>query len=86
MRGIVGFVIFLALSLIIYGATTLEFEMGTSKFVEFIQIMEAGINDLIPIGASISFLISLESRRKRIKAIESLNELRAVAHVIDCIS
>ena len=54
--------------------------------MRFIQIMEAGINDLIPIGASISFLISLESRRKRIKAIESLNELRAVAHVIDCIS
>lgn len=57
--------------------------MGTSKFVEFIQIMEAGINDLILIGASIFFLISLESRWKRIKTIQALNELRAVAHVID---
>ncbi len=83
LRSGVAFVIFLAVCLFVYGAFSLEFEIGTSHFVEFIQIVEAGLNDLILIGAAVFFLITLEARWKRTKTLRALNELRAVAHVID---
>lgn len=83
LRAIVVLVIGLAVALFLVGAFSLEFAIGTSHFVEFIQIIEAGINDIVLIGAAIFFLVTLEARWKRTKALEALNELRAVAHVID---
>ena len=50
---------------------------------EFIQILEAGINDIVLIGAAIFFLISLESRIKRKRALAAIHELRSIAHIID---
>ena len=52
-------------------------------FFEFIQILEAGINDVVLIGAGVFFLVTLESRVKRTRAVDSLHELRSIAHVID---
>ncbi|MCA9215362.1 MAG: hypothetical protein KDB27_19990 [Planctomycetales bacterium] len=50
---------------------------------EFIQILEAGINDIVLIGAAMFFLISLETRYKRGRALTSIHELRSIAHIID---
>lgn len=58
-------------------------EVNPVGFVDFIQVLEAGLNDLVMVGVAIFFLITLENRRKRSKALESLHELRALAHVID---
>jgi len=54
------------------------FEMG-----QFIQVLEAGINDLVLVGAAIFFLATLESRIKRRRALRALRELRSIAHIID---
>ena len=54
------------------------FELG-----QFIQLLEAGINDLVLIGAAIFFLVTLESRIKRQRALRALRELRSIAHIID---
>lgn len=54
------------------------FELG-----QFIQVLEAGINDLVFIGAGIFFLVTLESRIKRGRALRALRELRSIAHIID---
>lgn len=51
--------------------------------VEFVQIVEAGINDVVLIGAAVFFLITLETRYKRGRALKSLHELRSIAHIID---
>ena len=51
--------------------------------VEFVQIVEAGINDIVLIGAAVFFLITLETRYKRGRALKSLHELRSIAHIID---
>ena len=51
--------------------------------LEVIQVLEAGINDLVLIGLAIFFLVTYEGRLKQKKALRSLNELRALAHVID---
>lgn len=52
-------------------------------WLEFVQAMESGINDMIFIGAAIFFLISLENRMRRRRILKALHELRSVAHVID---
>jgi hypothetical protein len=50
---------------------------------EFLAILDAGFNDLFLIGASLYFLIRLEIRLKRNRALAALHELRSLAHVID---
>jgi hypothetical protein len=50
---------------------------------EFIQVSEAGINDIVLIAAAIFFLHTLEKRIKRSRALKSIHELRSVAHIID---
>jgi len=51
--------------------------------LQFIQVLESGINDLVLMGAGIFFLVTLETRIKRRRALAALRELRAVAHIID---
>jgi hypothetical protein len=60
-------------------------EMDTTgvTFVEIVQAIESGINDIILIGAAIFFLATIERRIKRDRALKALHELRALAHVID---
>lgn len=55
----------------------------TVGFADFVQVLEAGLNDLVMVGVAIFFLVTLENRLKRSKALQSLHELRALAHVID---
>ena len=50
---------------------------------QFLQVLEAGINDVVLVGAGIFFLVTLETRIKRRRALAALRELRAVAHIID---
>jgi hypothetical protein len=56
---------------------------GTFELGQFIQVLEAGINDLVLIGAAIFFLVTLESRIRRRRALRALHELRSIAHIID---
>lgn len=50
---------------------------------EFIQGMEAAVNELVLIMAGIFFMFSLENRYKRRKGLKAIHELRSIAHVID---
>lgn len=52
-------------------------------WVEFVQALESGINDIIFVGVGIFFLASLENRMRRRRILKALHELRSVAHVID---
>jgi len=53
------------------------------RFGNFIPLLEAGINDIVLIGAGIYFLVSAEMRIKRRRMLESLHRLRVFAHIID---
>ena len=64
-------------------ASNVHIPTDKADFFEIIQIVEAGINDIVLIGAGIFFLLTLENRVKRAKAMTALHELRAIAHVID---
>jgi len=58
-------------------------EAGTITFFEFVQVFEAGLNDVVLVGAAIFFLLTFENRLKRQRALEGLHELRSLAHVVD---
>ncbi|MEZ5959862.1 MAG: hypothetical protein R3C30_05475 [Hyphomonadaceae bacterium] len=50
---------------------------------ELVQGLEAAVNLLILFGGAIWFIMSLEERRKRQRALDALHRLRQLAHVID---
>ena len=58
-------------------------EIRSLGLTEFIQVLEAGLNDVVLIGAAIFFLLSLETRYKRARALKAIHELRSIAHIID---
>ncbi len=53
------------------------------KVEEFIQTLEAGIGSVVFLGAAIIFLVTLEGRWKRERALSAVRELRALAHIVD---
>lgn len=75
----------IALLVAVFGITVvavLRLPVGVS-LTDMIQGIDAGINEIILLGAAIFFLSSLETRRKRKRALGALHELRALAHLID---
>jgi hypothetical protein len=71
--------------LVLLAVTLVRIELtvtGIGVF-DFIQVLEAGINDVILIGAALFFLLTLEKRIKRSRALKDLHELRSLAHVVD---
>ncbi|MCB0346029.1 MAG: hypothetical protein KDD66_12990 [Bdellovibrionales bacterium] len=75
------------IAVIVAGLVTTLFSLkmpkGGLELVEFIQLLEAGINDVVLIGAAIFFLATFESRIKRTRALRAVHELRTIAHLID---
>jgi len=61
----------------------LRVPVGEIDLLDLIQVLEAGINDVVLIGLAIFFLVSLEGRIKRRRALEAVHELRSIAHTID---
>lgn len=77
-----------ALSLLIVAGlagtvSRLQVSGGDFRLLDFTQLLESGINDLVLTGAAIWFLLSLETRIKRHRALAAIHEMRAIAHVID---
>ena len=62
---------------------TLPLPKGGLELAQFIQVLESAINDVVLIVAAVFFLGSIETRFKRERALRSIHELRAIAHVID---
>lgn len=75
------------LAFFLYGFNQKEIESGPSEkqrsFAAFVTVMEAGINDVVLIGAAFFFLLTFETRYKRKRALKALHELRSIAHIID---
>ena len=62
---------------------TLHFTATFSDFGAFAQGVAAGINDVVLLGIGIFFLVSLERRITRRRALRALHELRSLAHIAD---
>jgi hypothetical protein len=73
----------LALGALLVVATALRVEVGPMRLTEIVQALESGVNDVLFLAAAIFFLVTVEARVKRRRALRAVHELRAIAHVID---
>lgn len=71
------------LALLIASVRLIGLGLQQMDLAEFVAVLEAGSNEAVLIGAVLFFLITLERRIKRRRALLALHELRSVAHVID---
>tara|TARA_R110002096_G_scaffold327945_1_gene522034 strand:- start:109 stop:810 length:702 start_codon:yes stop_codon:yes gene_type:complete len=76
-------IILIGLGGIAFGISNVEFKIEDTTITNIVALSEAVFNDIILLGAAIFFLVGMESRQKRKRALEMLNELRVTAHVID---
>lgn len=56
---------------------------GEWTWLAVIQVFESAINDIVLLGAGLFFLLTLEGRIKRRRALKAIHELRSLAHIID---
>lgn len=56
---------------------------STFDFAGFVGVLEAGMNVIVFVGITALFLVTIERRIKRARALQAVHELRAIAHVID---
>jgi hypothetical protein len=58
-------------------------DTGKVSLAEWLQGVEAAINELIFFGLAVFFLTSLETRFKRRSALRMLHQFRSLAHIVD---
>jgi hypothetical protein len=77
----IAVVVLLTIFVAVAGLTlTAPVEMSIS---ELVQTIEAGVNDVVFFGIAVFFLLSIETRVKRRRALRILHELRSLAHIVD---
>jgi hypothetical protein len=69
--------------LVIAASRNLDLTPGAPKALEIVQGVDASINVLLLAAAGVAFLLTIETRRKRQRAISALQEIRGLIHVID---
>lgn len=73
-----------AILLIIAGvAMHVKVQPTFGSIAEFLQGLDAAINELVFIGVAAFFFLTLETRLKRRRALSAIHELRSIAHIID---
>jgi len=65
------------------GVVLVENKKSSDDLFSTIQGVEATFNIVVLTGAAIFFLVRIEERVKRARALTALNELRSIVHVID---
>lgn len=83
LRILVGAAILLFAAVLVLSVRQIRLETEELTAAEFVQMTEAGMSELVYIGVGVIFLVTLETRRKRGRVIQSINRLRSIAHIID---
>ena len=78
-----GLLIALLLAVVIAAATILRVPTRVDGWAQLVQVIESAVNDVVFIGLAIWFLVSVEGRLKRHRALRALHELRSVVHIVD---
>ena len=82
-RAVVTLVLGGGLAAQVYAARLIHVEGFAASGPELVQGLEAAVNLLILFGGAVWFLITLEERYKRQRALDGLHRLRSLAHVVD---
>ena len=55
----------------------------STSVADFLQGMDAAVNQLVLMGVALFFLLTWETRLKRRRALEAMRVLRSLAHIVD---
>jgi hypothetical protein len=66
-----------------YSVSLVDMDRAEFSASDVVQAAEASLNGLALVGAAIFFLVTIETRVKRARALAALHELRSMAHVVD---
>ncbi len=83
LRALASIGIVSILLIIVSVALHVKVQMTVSSLGEFLQGLDAAINEVVFIGVAAFFFVTLETRLKRRRALKAIHELRALAHIID---
>jgi hypothetical protein len=83
VRASVGAAIVVMLAVLAAAISQFRLNTGIADWPQFVQAVDSAINDLVFIGIAIFFLVSVETRLKRRRALRALHQLRSIAHVVD---
>ncbi|HVE34658.1 MAG TPA: hypothetical protein VNC18_13910 [Gemmatimonadaceae bacterium] len=83
IRVAVGIVIAAMVVVVGLGALSIRVSSRVNSVSELVQTLDASINDVVFLGVAIFFLVTVEARLKRRKALGSLQQLRSVVHIVD---
>jgi hypothetical protein len=75
--------ILLMISVIVAIGTTMRLPTRVDGFAEFVTSVEAAINDIVFLGIALFFLLTIETRMKRRRALDALHQLRSLVHIVD---
>ena len=76
-------VVLIALIAAVVGKALFHLRFTDASGWEMLEGIDAGISSAVYLGLVILFLVTLETRLKRRRALRAIQELRALAHVID---
>lgn len=77
-----GALVFL-LAVIVAGGFAIRVRSDVGGWFDFVQGVEAAINDIVLVGLGVFFLFTIETRLKRRTALRALHQLRSIAHIVD---
>jgi hypothetical protein len=79
-----GIAAILALTILLVAIVVLAIRRPAEMSIgEVIQTIEAAVNDIVFFGIAVFFVMSIETRVKRRRALAMLHELRSLAHIVD---
>jgi hypothetical protein len=83
LRLVIGLLLAAIVALVAVPAARLQLGGELLRLENFVQLMDSVLASLVVIGAVIAFLVTLEVRLKRDRALAAIHELRALAHIVD---
>jgi hypothetical protein len=83
LRGGTALLLLSLLLLLFVAVPHLRLSWKVQAASELVQVLGSLCEALIVIGGGIAFLVTIESRIKRARALEMIHELRALAHIVD---
>jgi len=83
VRGLVAIALAGLAALVVLALRAKQIDFESTGFSDSAQGVEAIINEIVFIGIAVFFLLSIETRIKRRRALKQLHELRSLAHIVD---
>jgi len=62
---------------------SLDVDLTFGSIADFLQGLDAAVNEMVFIGVAAFFFFTLETRLKRRRVLKAIHELRSIAHIID---